>query len=140
MSIDRAVELALEAAKVARGGEVFVFKMPVARLSDLVSAAIAVFAPRHGRRPNEIEIVRIPVRPGEKAYEELMTTEESLRARDIGPMYALLPSIDTQHDIDAAYRRASHIPVGAYRSDGVEPMDGAEVEAVLRDAIDGPEP
>ena len=33
MTTDRAVELAMAAAEVARGGEVFVFKMPVARLA-----------------------------------------------------------------------------------------------------------
>ena len=140
MSTDRAVELALEAARVARGGEVFIFKMPAARLADLVDAAIAVFAPRHGRRPEEIEIVRIPVRPGEKAYEELMTEEESVRARDIGPMYAVLPSITMQDGVAAAYADAAAPPAGAYRSDTVEPMDVAEVEAVLRDAMDEPEP
>lgn len=140
MSTDRAVDLALEAARVAHGGEVFVFKMPAAKLADLVSAAIAVFAPRHGRRPEEIETVRIPVRPGEKAYEELMTEGESLRARDVGPMYAVLPSIDTLNGVAAAYEHVPAAPIGGYRSDGVEPMDGAEVEAVLRDAIDGLEP
>jgi FlaA1/EpsC-like NDP-sugar epimerase len=140
MSTDRAVDLALEAARVARCGEVFVFKMPAARLADLVSAAIAVFAPRHGRRPDDIATVRIPVRPGEKTYEELMTEEESLRARDVGPMYAVLPSIDTPNDMAAAYEHVSAAPIGGYRSDGVEPMNGAEVEAVLRAAIDGLEP
>ena len=140
MSTDRAVELALDAARVARGGEVFVFKMPAARLADLVTAAIAVFAPRHGRSPSDIATVRIPVRPGEKGYEELMTEEESLRARDVGAMYAVLPSIDTPTDLEEAYARVPAAPVGAYRSDGVEPMPAAEVEAVLRAAIYGLEP
>ena len=140
MSTDRAVDLALEAARIARGGEVFVFKMPAARLADLVSASIAVFAPRHGRRPDEIETVRIPVRPGEKTYEELMTEDESLRAFDTGTMYAVLPSIETRSYVDAGYEHMTAAPIGGYRSDGVEPMDGAEVEALLRGAIDGLEP
>lgn len=140
MSTDRAVGLALEAARVAHGGEVFVFKMPAAKLADLVSASIAVFAPRHGRRPDEIATVRIAVRPGEKAYEELMTEDESLRAFDTGSMYAVLPAIDTLNDIVAGYEHATAAPIGGYRSDGVEPMDAAEVESVLRAAIDGLEP
>lgn len=137
MSTDRAVELALEAARVARGGEVFVFKMPTARLADIVSATIAVYAPRCGRRPDDIEIARIPVRPGEKSYEELMTEDESLRARDLGPMYVVLPSIATPLDIAVAYANHPAAPIGGYRSDSVEPMDGDEVDAVLRAAVEG---
>ena len=140
MSTDRAVDLAVEAARVAHGGEVFVFKMPAARLADLVTAAIDVFAPLHGRRPADIATVRIPVRPGEKAYEELMTEEESARARDVGTMYAVLPAIDTPHDLDEAYADVPAAPLGAYRSDAVEPMPAGEVEALLRAAIDGLEP
>ncbi len=144
MSTDRAVELALEAAHIAMGGEVFVFKMPAARLDDLVAAALAVYAPRHGRRPEDIAITRIGIRPGEKLYEELMTEEESNRARDVGDMYAVLPAIvvaDLGVDrLAAAWRDSPPAPIGAYRSDAVEPLAADEVEAILRAAIDGLEP
>ena len=66
-----------------------------------------------------------------------MTEDESLRAHDVGPMYVVLPSIDTPLDIAAAYEHVPAAPVGGYRSDGVAPMDGPEVEAVLRAAVDG---
>jgi hypothetical protein len=65
-----------------------------------------------------------------------MTEDESLRAYDVGPMYVVLPSIVTSHDIAAVYENVPAAPVGGYRSDGVAPMDGAEVEAVLRAAVD----
>lgn len=119
MTIDRAVELALAAGRLALGGEVFVFKMPVARLADLVTAAIDVFAPRSGRDPGSIQIETIAPRPGEKAYEELMTEEESRRARDIGSMYAVLPAIEPAPNVVDDYARQEPAPVGAYRSDGV---------------------
>ncbi|MBP1704297.1 MAG: Polysaccharide biosynthesis protein [Chloroflexi bacterium] len=140
MSTDRAVELAVEAARIARGGEVFVFKMPAARLRDLVSAAIAVYAPRHGLDAASISVVRIPVRPGEKAYEELMTEDESTRARDLGPMYAVLPAIRTGSELDAAYSGVPGAPVGPYRSDAEVPLATDEVERLVRDAVDGLEP
>ena len=44
MTTDRAVEPALHAASQARGGEVFVFKMPVATRADLVAATMTVAA------------------------------------------------------------------------------------------------
>ena len=78
MTVDRSVELALEAARIARGGEVFVFKMPAARLEDIVGAAIAVYAPRFGRAADSIATEEMEPRAGEKSYEELMTAEESL--------------------------------------------------------------
>ena len=122
MTTDRAVELAILAAEIARGGEVFVFKMPAARLSDLVAATIDVVAPRHRLDPASIETRRIPPRSGEKPYEELMTEDESTRARDIGEMYAVLPSIELHAAVIEAYDREPSAPVGAYRSDLVEPM------------------
>jgi UDP-N-acetylglucosamine 4,6-dehydratase/5-epimerase len=132
MSTDRAVELAIRAAEIARGGEVFVFQMPVARLADLVAAAIEVVAPAHGRDPAAIRTRTIEPRPGEKPYEELMTEDESTRARDIGEMFAVLPSIEPGAEVLAAYHDAAAAPVGAYRSDGVTPLGREEVVALVR--------
>jgi UDP-N-acetylglucosamine 4,6-dehydratase/5-epimerase len=141
MSTNRAVELAIRAAGLARGGEVFVFKMPVARLSDLVAASIAVVAPAHGLDPGAISTRLIEPRAGEKPYEELMTEDESNRARDIGEMFAVLPSIEPQPGVVEAYRSAPAAPIGAYRSDSVVPMTPEEVRALVdetyTDALNG---
>lgn len=135
MSIDRAVDLALSAAAATQGGEVFVFKMPVARLSDLIAAALEVFAPLAGRDPRSIETVSIPPRLGEKPYEELMTEEESSRARDIGDMYAVLPAFETAPSIQEAYRAADPAPVGPYRSDSAEAMPYAELLDLIAETV-----
>ncbi len=137
MTTDRAVELAIRAAEVARGGEVFVFKMPVARLADLVAATIAHIAPRSGLDPASIATEAMAPRAGEKGYEELMTQDESTRAFDIGEMYAVLPSIDVHPQVAEAYRDAPAAPVGAYRSDIVEPMPPAEVDRLIAEALGG---
>jgi FlaA1/EpsC-like NDP-sugar epimerase len=138
MTTHRAVELALKAAQAARGGEVFVFKMPVATLSDLVEATIDVVASAGGRDPASIGTRFIDTRPGEKSYEELMTAEESTRARDIGDMYAVLPAIEAHPDIVEAYLELPRPVVGAYRSDGVTPMTGDEVRALVAEAFAEP--
>jgi UDP-N-acetylglucosamine 4,6-dehydratase len=135
MTTDRAVELAIRAAGIARGGEVFVFKMPVARVGDIVDAAIQVAAPLNGRDPSTIGTTGIDPRPGEKAYEELMTEEESTRARDIGEMFAVLPAIEAHASVVEAYRDAAAAPVGAYRSDRVEPLAAGEVSALVAEAF-----
>jgi len=136
MSTDRAVDLAIQAALIARGGEVFVIKMPVARLADLVAASIHVYAPRVGRDEAAIQTVSIPARPGEKPYEELMTADESVRARDVGEMYAVLPALDTYAEIVGAYAEALPAPIRAYRSDTVEPLSRAEVQAMLTESAE----
>jgi UDP-N-acetylglucosamine 4,6-dehydratase len=135
MSTNRAVELAIRAAKLARGGEVFVFKMPAARLADLVAAAIEVVAPAHGLDPEAIATRTIEPRPGEKPYEELMTEDESNRARDIGEMFADLPSIEPQPGVVEAYRSVDPAPIGAYRSDAVVPMTTDEVRALVHETF-----
>ena len=138
MTTRRAVELALKAAHIARGGEVFVFKMPVAILSDLVAATIDVVAPAAGLDPAAIGTRLIDTRPGEKAYEELMTAEESTRARDIGDMYAVLPAIESHQDVLDAYADAPRPVVGAYSSDGQSPMSIGEVRALVAQAFSEP--
>jgi UDP-N-acetylglucosamine 4,6-dehydratase/5-epimerase len=136
MTTDRAVELAIRAAEIARGGEVFVFKMPVARLSDLVAATIAVVAQRGGQDPGDIQTTTIAARPGEKPYEELMTEDESARALDIGDMYAVLPSIQVRPGVAEAYEREPAAPVGAYRSDAVQPMTQDEVRRMVTETFE----
>jgi FlaA1/EpsC-like NDP-sugar epimerase len=135
MTTGRAVELALKAAHVARGGEVFVFKMPVARLSHLVEATINVVARRLGRDPASIATTIIDPRPGEKPYEELMTAEESTRSRDIGDMYAVLPAIEQHEDVVEHYRELGRPAVGAYRSDSVEPITAGQVGDLVATAF-----
>lgn len=135
MSTDRAVELCLQASVVAHGGEVFVFKMPVARLGDLVAASIEAFAPIYGRDPASIGVTTMAPRPGEKAYEELMTEDESTRAVDIGEMFAVLPAIQTGQDVAAAYGHGTAAPVGPYRSDEPEVMDRATILDLLRSTV-----
>jgi FlaA1/EpsC-like NDP-sugar epimerase len=105
--------------------------MPAAGLSDLVAAAIAVAAPAAGRDPASIVTAAIESRPGEKAYEELMTEDESRRAFDIGEMYAVLPSIESLPQVVDAYRDTPSAPVGAYRSDGVDRISAGEVRSLV---------
>jgi UDP-N-acetylglucosamine 4,6-dehydratase len=136
MSVDRAVELAIKAAEIARGGEVFVFKMPAARLDDLITATIEAVAPPNGFEPSAIRREPIEPRAGEKGYEELMTEEESARAVDLGDMFAVLPSIEVTAEVRAAYADLPSAPTGAYRSDGVEPLDPDGVRRLVAETFE----
>ncbi len=92
MSIQEAVRLVIDSAMIARGGEVFVTKMPVIRIEDLAEVMIEELAPRYGHDPTAIEIVMIGAKPGEKMYEELMSVEETRRAVELPRYFAVLPA------------------------------------------------
>ena len=92
MSIEQAVKLVVDTAEVAQGGEVFITKMPVINIADLAQVMIEELAPRYGYNPESIEITEIGCKPGEKFYEELMSTEETRRAVELKDYFAVLPA------------------------------------------------
>ena len=73
MTLSEAVRLVLKSLRIAHGGEVFVTRMPVIRIVDLVEELVTLVAPLYGRNPAKIEVRCIGARPGEKLYEELTT-------------------------------------------------------------------
>jgi len=71
MLIPEACQLVLQAAAIAKGGELFILDMgePV-KIVDLAQQMIRLYG-----KENEIEIVFSGLRPGEKLYEELLLNE-----------------------------------------------------------------
>lgn len=80
MSIPEAVQLILQAARMGKGGEIFVLDMgePV-KIIDLARTMISLagFEPE-----KEIAIKIIGKRPGEKIFEEVLTREEEIQKTD----------------------------------------------------------
>lgn len=104
MSIREAVRLVIDSAALARGGEVFITKMPVIRILDLARVMIEELAPRYGYDPKGIRIDFIGAKAGEKMYEELMSTEETRRAVELPLYFAVLPAFrGIYRDIDYSY-------------------------------------
>jgi len=91
MNTSQAVELILKAAKIAKGGEIFILKMPAVKIEDLAEVMIEKLAPKYGYKIEEIEIKTIGKRLGEKLYEELMTEEEAMNAYEDEEMFVVLP-------------------------------------------------
>ena len=92
MTVEEAARLVLDSASIAQGGEVFITKMPVIRICDLAQVMISELAPQYGYRPEDIKIVEIGVKPGEKLYEELMSNEETRRAVELENYFSILPA------------------------------------------------
>jgi FlaA1/EpsC-like NDP-sugar epimerase len=112
MSIQESVRLVLDSTEEAKGGEVFVTKMPVIRIKDLAKAMIEELAPKYGYRPDQIRITEIGIKPGEKLYEELMSLEETCRTIELQRYFSVLPAFrGIYHDIDYSYETAINATV-----------------------------
>lgn len=81
ISLQEGVDMVLWALANAKGGEIFVPKIPSYRITD-VAQAIAPECPVHV----------IGIRPGEKIHEEMITASDSFNTVDLGAYFAILPS------------------------------------------------
>lgn len=77
MLIPEACQLVLQAAAIAKGGELFILDMgsPV-KIADLARQMIRLYGKEH-----EIEVLFSGLRPGEKLYEELLIDEREQKTR-----------------------------------------------------------
>ena len=99
MSIPEAAQLILQAGSMGKGGEIFILDMgnPV-RIADLARDLIRLY----GYEPEkDIDIQYIGLRPGEKLYEELITSGEGIvetQHEDIMVLQANNNHFHTLHD------------------------------------------
>ena len=128
MSVKEEVELVLNSVMEAKGGEVFVTKMPVMKIEDLAIAMIEELA------PNEIEVTEIGSKPGEKLYEELMSDEETRRTIELDKFFSVLPAFrGIYSDIDYNYSTiVSELVEDPYVSEQQTSLTVEEVKDFLR--------
>lgn len=133
MSIRDAVRLVIDSAELARGGEVFITKMPVIRIADLARVMIEELAPQYGYDPAKIEVTEIGTKPGEKLYEELMSPEETRRAVELSNYFAVLPAFrGIYHDIDYTFSDLISTEVtNPYISADEQPLSLEEIREFL---------
>ncbi|MEW5946640.1 MAG: UDP-N-acetylglucosamine 4,6-dehydratase family protein [bacterium] len=124
-----ALNLVFKATQLAKGGEIFILKMPVICIRDLVSVMIRLFKPP---RVKNIRIEYIGVQPGEKPYEELMTEEESTRAVETPDMFILLPQVPELFEKEYHYPGQKKPEVVKYISREEDALSPREIERVLR--------
>jgi UDP-N-acetylglucosamine 4,6-dehydratase (inverting) len=79
ISLHEAVDMVLWSIEKARGGEIFVPKIPSYRITDVARA----IGP-------DCEQPVVGIRPGEKIHEEMITSSDSFNTVDLGPYYAIL--------------------------------------------------
>ncbi len=127
MPITRAVELVLKATEMAKDGEIFIFKMPSLRISDLVDVMIEELAPQYGYSPGDIKVKITGKRAGEKNYEELLTEDEAVNVGEVEDMFIVSPGIP-----EAGNLRDKQGAVKKYTSNDQTPLTKEEIKALLK--------
>lgn len=135
MSKEQAAELVLDSALLASGGEVFITKMPVIKISTLAEVMIEELAESFGHKPEDIDIEVIGVKPGEKLYEELMSDEETRRSVELEDYFSVLPAFRGMYgDIEYNYDGIKSETVSNPYNSSKEPeLTKEQLRAFLRD-------
>ena len=118
ISLDEGAMLVLYALRHHLGGEIFVPKIPSYRILDVAQA----IAP-------DCKTNIVGIRPGEKLHEEMITSTDSLCTIDIGPYYAILPTVSYKHAEEdyLKHHAGTKVPEGfSYNSGKNEEWDTVE--------------
>ena len=133
MTLTEAVHLVMDSVFLAKGGEVFVTKMPIARIKDIARIMIDELASGYGRDSSKIEITHIGSKPGEKLYEELMSGEETRRTIELQKYFVVLPAFasvyeEIEYEYEGELRRGVDNP---YNSSIELPLTEAQLHTYL---------
>jgi len=131
MTLDQATSLMIKALKESKGGEVFVLKMPVILLKDLVTVVTEETCKKYNINAKEINIEKIGLRLGEKMYEELMSYDESTIAWELPDMFIIPPTFEKHHN----YSTAKKAEYGTYSSNSQKPISIEEVRQLIKNEI-----
>jgi FlaA1/EpsC-like NDP-sugar epimerase len=129
----KALEFLLKSMIFAKGGEIFVPKMPVMRVMDLVDVLLREYAPKVGKNPEDIKIEHIGIKSGEKLYEELMTEDEASRCILVdGWIYVILPQFKELSDLEPSmYPNAKPFDGAKLKSSEYTPISKNELREIL---------
>ncbi|MBS3681222.1 SDR family NAD(P)-dependent oxidoreductase [Ornithinibacillus massiliensis] len=127
MTLDQATKLTIEAMKEAKGGEVFVLKMPVIRIGLLAEVVLEEICQREQIDKETVEIQVVGKRIGEKMYEELMTEEEARKAWESSGMFIIPRSVTITYP-DVRKAEATY-----YSSHSQTPLSTEKLRSLLLD-------
>ena len=133
MSISDTIKLVFKATLLAHGGEIFILKMPVVRLGDLVDVVTAKYAEKYNYHKEKIQKKIIGLRPGEKMYEELMTEAEAAIAFETEDMLIIPPQLEIPSISYSSkdYPNAKPSKLNRYSSKDIQPLFKEKIKDLL---------
>lgn len=128
MSLDEAVKLVLFAFEHANTGDLFIQKAPASTIGDLAEAVRGLFDPE-----GETRIQIIGTRHGEKLYETLMTSEERIKAEDMGKYFRIpMDERNLNYEKYFSYGDESLSKVEPYTSNNTEILGVPQIQEMLK--------
>ena len=125
MTLDHAVELVLYAFKNGKQGDMFVQKSPAATVTVLAQALLEL-------HDSKSAIQEIGIRHGEKKYETLVTSEEMVKATDLGGYYSIAAdNRDLNYAPYFSEGNKKEALSDEYNSDNTERLNVAQMKALL---------
>ena len=125
MTLDNAVELVLFAFKNGKQGEMFVQKSPAAKVSVIAQALLELY-------DSKSQILEIGIRHGEKKNETLVTSEEMVKASDLGNYYSIASdNRDLNYAPYFSEGNKNKVNKDEYNSDNTERLDVVKMKDLL---------
>jgi len=87
----QAVELIIQAGEISQGREIFIPKVPLVRVSDVISIILERIAPKYGYSPSEIKINDSKNKPENFSNEEIISDLEFDISYNNDVMYVIPP-------------------------------------------------
>jgi UDP-N-acetylglucosamine 4,6-dehydratase (inverting) len=132
ITLDEGIHLVMDALKTARGGEIYVPKIPSYRITDVAEA----IGPKC-KKPV------IGIRPGEKVHEEMITETDALQTIETARRYLILPVLAQRKPDEVLREFCDHhegqpVPRGFSYSSGenTEWLSVAQIRELIRRHVD----
>lgn len=125
ITMDQAIGLIMRALN-GMGGEVFIPKLKAYKTGDMRDAIVDLMGAKN-------EIQKIPVRPGEKYHESLISKDEIRNVYETNEDYILFEEQTQIHDLDSIKSIKKAELTDSYSSDKVELISKEELKQILLD-------
>jgi len=136
MSKANTVELIFKATLMAKGGEVFILKMPVVKLGSLADVAISTYSQKYKFKEEDIKKEHIDLRPGEKMFEELVSETEGAKLFETEDMLIVPPQVELPNiNFETSdYQNVVYSKLNRYTSREIEPISKEEIRKTIFEA------
>jgi len=127
LTLPDAIELVFKAYRFSVGGEIFIPKIPAAKVTDIAQVMIDNLSSDERIRTKEIGI-----RPGEKIHEVLISEAESIRTKILNDVtYVILPQIQLPKTLKA-YDNYPNVQFEEFRSNSTMMLHKKHIAELLK--------